>query len=115
MTADNKTTPGSTVAASADQASASADAAAAPMSRRLTTPLTPAPRTHLLSNTQYHVMLTNAGSGVSTCRGLDVTRWREDATREAYGQFAYIRDLVAERGLVGRLPADLPDARDATR
>ncbi len=93
VTADNKTAPGSTVAASADHASASADAAAAPMSRRLTTPFTPAPRTHLLSNTQYHIMLTNAGSGVSTCRGLDMTRWREDAAREAYGQFAYIRDL----------------------
>ena len=32
-------------------------------------------------------MLTNAGSGYSTCRGLDVTRWREDATRDAWGQF----------------------------
>ncbi len=68
--------------------------AAAPMSRRLTTPFTPAPRTHLLSNTQYHIMLTNAGSGVSTCRGLDMTRWREDAAREAWGQFAYVRDIA---------------------
>ena len=92
---DDKTAPGSTVAASADQAAATADAAAAPMSRRLTTPFTPVPRTHLLSNTQYHVMLTNAGSGVSTCRGLDMTRWREDAAREAYGQFVYVRDLGA--------------------
>ena len=40
-------------------------------------------------------MLTNAGSGFSTCRGLDVTRWREDAAREAWGQFVYIRDLGA--------------------
>ena len=70
----------------------------APMSRRLTTPATPVPRTHLLSNSAYHVMITNAGSGYSTCRGLDVTRWREDPTREAWGQFCYIRDV--QRDLV---------------
>ncbi len=85
--------------------------AVAPMSRRLTTPFTPGPRTHLLSNTQYHVLLTNAGSGVSTCRGLDMTRWREDAAREGYGQFAYVRDVARGAGVVGRLPAGLPDAR----
>ncbi len=72
--------------------------AGTPMSRRLTTPFTPVPRTHILSNTQYHVMLTNAGSGSSTCRGLDVTRWREDAAREAWGQFCYVRDIT--RGVV---------------
>ncbi len=66
---------------------------AAPMSRRLTTPFTPAPRTHILSNGQYHVLLTNAGSGVSTCRGLDITRWREDAAKEGHGSFLYIRDV----------------------
>ena len=63
------------------------------MSRRLSTPATPSPRTHLLSNTQYGVMLTNSGSGYSTCRGLDVTRWREDSTRDAHGFFIYIRDV----------------------
>ena len=63
------------------------------MSRRLTTPHTPHPRTHLLSNGQYHVMVTSAGSGQSTCRGLDVTRWREDRTRDNWGQFVYLRDL----------------------
>ncbi len=64
-----------------------------PLSRRLTTPQTPAPRTHLLSNGQYTVMLTNAGAGFSTWRGLDVTRWREDRTRDNWGQFCYVRDL----------------------
>ena len=85
--------------ASADRPrTAPAATAAAPMSRRLTTPFTPVPRTHILSNTQYHVLLTNAGSGVSTCRGLDMTRWREDAAREGYGQFVYMRDVG--KGLV---------------
>ena len=70
----------------------------APMSRRLTSPATPAPRTNLLSNSQYHVMITNAGSGYSTCRGVDVTRWREDPTCETWGQFCYVRDV--QRDLV---------------
>ena len=63
------------------------------MSRRLSTPTSPVPRTHLLSNGQYNVMLTNAGSGSSVCRGIDVTRWRADATLDDTGQFIYIRDL----------------------
>ncbi|AMV40689.1 glucoamylase family protein [Planctomyces sp. SH-PL62] len=68
------------------------------LSRRLTTPATIAPRTHLLSNSRYHVMVTNAGSGASSALGVDVTRWREDPAREAYGQFLYIRDVSS--GLV---------------
>ncbi len=64
-----------------------------PMSRRVTTPHTPHPRTHLLSNGRYNIMVTNAGSGRSTWRDLDVTRWREDRTRDCWGQFCYVRDL----------------------
>ena len=63
-----------------------------PVRRRITTPDTPAPRTHLLSNGRYTVMLTNAGGGFSRCRDLDVTRWRADPTTDAYGQFVYVRD-----------------------
>jgi cyclic beta-1,2-glucan synthetase len=87
-----------------------------PMSRRLTTPVTPAPRTHLLSNSRYHVMITNAGSGYSACRGVDVTRWRADATCEAWGQFCYIRDI--HRGLVwsaGFQPICRPSAAHEVR
>ncbi|MBY0523380.1 MAG: glycosyl transferase family 36 [Gemmataceae bacterium] len=65
------------------------------LSRRLTTPLTPRPRTHLLSNGNYSLMITNAGSGFSRCGTLDVTRWREDPTRDHWGQFCYVRDLTA--------------------
>jgi cyclic beta-1,2-glucan synthetase len=64
-----------------------------PMSRRLTTPDTPYPRIHLLSNRQYSVMVTNAGAGYSVCRDLDVSRWREDRTCDGWGQFCYVRDL----------------------
>jgi cyclic beta-1,2-glucan synthetase len=62
------------------------------LSRRLTSPFTIAPRTHLLSNSRYHVMITNAGSGYSKIEDLDVTRWRADPTCERWGQFYYVRD-----------------------
>ena len=51
------------------------------------------PNVCLLSNGRYTVMLTQAGSGYSTCDGIDVTRWREDATSDCWGQFFCIRDL----------------------
>jgi cyclic beta-1,2-glucan synthetase len=53
----------------------------------------PTPRTQLLSNGTYSVMITTAGSGYSRCGPLAVTRWREDATRDHWGSFIYIRDV----------------------
>jgi cellobiose phosphorylase len=53
------------------------------------------PQVALLSNGRYGVVITAAGSGCSTWRGLDVTRWREDATRDCWGQFCYVRDAAA--------------------
>ncbi len=64
-----------------------------PMSRRITTPYSVQPRTHLLSSGQYTVMVTNAGGSRATWRSLDVSRWREDRTRDDWGQFCYIRDF----------------------
>jgi cellobiose phosphorylase len=52
------------------------------------------PEIALLSNGSYGVMITSAGGGSSTWRDLDVTRWREDATRDCWGTFFYVRDLV---------------------
>ena len=48
---------------------------------------------HLLSNGRYHVVITSAGGGYSRWGNLAVTRWREDATRDCYGSFCYVRDL----------------------
>ena len=63
------------------------------------------PNVCLLSNGRYTVMLTQAGSGYSTCDGLDVTRWREDATSDCWGQFVYIRDVDGGRAWsAGRQP-----------
>ncbi|WP_428239590.1 GH36-type glycosyl hydrolase domain-containing protein [Gynuella sp.] len=55
-------------------------------------PDTQTPEVQLLSNGQYHVMLTNAGGGYSRCKDLAVTRWREDTTCDNWGSFIYLRD-----------------------
>ena len=59
------------------------------------TPHTPVPRVQLLSNGRYHVMITNAGGGYSRWNDMAVTRWREDSTRDNWGTFCYIRDLMS--------------------
>ncbi|HEY5035709.1 MAG TPA: glucoamylase family protein, partial [Chthoniobacterales bacterium] len=51
------------------------------------------PEVQLLSNGNYHVAVTNAGGGYSRWRDLAVTRWREDATRDDWGSFIYVRDV----------------------
>ena len=82
-----------------------------PVLRRFRSPHDPVPRTHLLSNGRYAVMLTAAGSGYSRWRDLAVTRWREDATRDCLGQYVFLRDVAERRGLVGGLPAERRRAR----
>jgi cellobiose phosphorylase len=51
------------------------------------------PETQLLSNGRYHVMVTNAGGSYSRWKDLAVTRWREDSTRDNWGNFCYLRDM----------------------
>jgi cyclic beta-1,2-glucan synthetase len=63
------------------------------VSRRLVGWRSAAPRTHILSNGQYSVMLSGNGGGYSRWRDLDVTRWRPDATLDNWGQFIYIRQM----------------------
>src|SRR5437879_5852367 len=53
----------------------------------------PTPRTQLLSNGTYSVMITTSGAGYSMCGPLAVNRWREDGTRDQWGSFCYVRDL----------------------
>jgi cellobiose phosphorylase len=57
-------------------------------------PAPPAPEIHLLSNGSYHVAISSAGGGYSRWRDLAVTRWREDATRDCWGTFVYLRELA---------------------
>jgi cellobiose phosphorylase len=62
--------------------------------RVFTNPTTSSPEVHLLSNGSYHVAISSAGGGYSRWHDLAVTRWREDATRDCWGTFVYIRDLA---------------------
>ncbi len=61
--------------------------------RVISTPDTPKPEVHLLSNGRYNVMVTNAGGGYSYWNDTAITRWREDSTCDNWGMFCYIRDL----------------------
>src|SRR4029078_1411807 len=64
-----------------------------PVLRRFTSPPDAIPRTHVLSNGRYAVMVTAAGSGYSRWRDIAVTRWREDATRDSWGSYLFLRDM----------------------
>jgi len=68
-----------------------------PVARSYPTPHTPAPATHFLSNGRYSVMVTNAGGGYSRWGDLAVTRYREDITRDCWGQYLLLRDTGAGR------------------
>ncbi len=63
-----------------------------PVVRRFKTPHDETPRTQLLSNGRYAVMLTAAGSGYSRWRDIAITRWREDLTRDCWGTYIFLRD-----------------------
>jgi len=63
------------------------------VSRAYETADLPTPRTQLLSNGTYSLMITTAGAGYSKCGPLAVTRWREDPTRDNWGSFIYVRDV----------------------
>ncbi|WP_342120568.1 GH36-type glycosyl hydrolase domain-containing protein, partial [Pseudoduganella sp. OTU4001] len=80
--------------ASAEQASvrSALPEQAAPM-RILNQATPPVPETQLLSNGRYHVMVSSAGGSYSRWNNLSVTRWREDSTRDNWGQFCYVQDV----------------------
>ena len=75
-----------------DEMRVAAPAASVPV-RRYRSPHTLFPHTQFLSNGHYVASVTNAGGGASVWRGLPVTRWRRDVTRDADGQFIYLRDV----------------------
>ncbi len=69
------------------------------------------PATHVLSNGQYTVMLTAAGSGYSNWNGLSLTRWREDGVCDDWGSYVYLRDRrTGKIWSAGHMPvATIPD------
>ncbi len=69
----------------------------APAGITFTTPHTSTPRTLLLSNGRYGLMITNSGGGYSQWGGMELTHWRSDQTCDAQGSFCYIHDLDQNR------------------
>lgn len=61
--------------------------------RRFTTPDFDLPKTHVLSNGNYFVGLTDKGTGYSRTRDADISRWREDPIIGSYGTFFYIENI----------------------
>ncbi len=51
------------------------------------------PRIQLLGHGELSTMISTLGAGVTTWRGMDIHRFREDATVDAYGLFAYVRNV----------------------
>jgi cyclic beta-1,2-glucan synthetase len=64
-----------------------------PTYRKFHSPHDRVPRTQILSNGNYAVMITGAGSGYSRWRDLAVTRWREDVTCDSWGTYTFLRDV----------------------
>lgn len=60
--------------------------------RHYTNPNSSSPRIQLLSNRNYSIMISTAGGGYSKCNDLTMTRWKEDATRDPYGSFIFIKN-----------------------
>ena len=61
-------------------------------------------------------MLTAAGSGYSRWRDIAVTRWREDATRDCWGSYIFLRDAqTGEVWSAGYQPSGIePDAYEVS-
>ena len=72
--------------------------------RRISSPHSPGPATHALSNGRLSTVITAAGSGYSKWQGLAVNRWREDATRDDFGSYFFIRDGAGRTWSAGYQP-----------
>jgi cyclic beta-1,2-glucan synthetase len=73
-------------------------------------------RLHLLGHGELSSIISASGGGVTTWKGMDVSRFREDAALDAGGTFLYVRDLTGQRmWSAGRQPTTVtPDYYDAS-
>jgi len=70
------------------------DGQRADISEIIDTPHTKIPRSRVLANEHYTLMLDNSGSGFSRYKGeIALTRWREDSLTNNYGQYFFVKDL----------------------
>ena len=60
-------------------------------------PPSAAPLIHLLGNGRLNTMVSSSGGNSSRRGDVAVTRWRDDATRDACGAFCYVRDPESGR------------------
>ena len=72
--------------------------------------------THLLSNGRYTVTLRSHGAGWSRWGQTGITRWRDDALRDASGAFIYLRLQEGKAPVsITRHPAPDPEAHYQSR
>ncbi len=69
----------------------------APSVSRFDSPHTRKPKTQLLGNGRYSLMVTNAGGGYSQWGDFEITRWRSDRTRDPWGTCCYIHEADSNR------------------
>lgn len=69
----------------------------APAANSFITPHTATPKSLLLSNGRYGLMVTNSAGGYSQWGEQELTRWQSDQTRDAQGTFCYIHEAEADR------------------
>jgi len=69
----------------------------APAGSSFSTPHTVTPRSLLLSNGRYGLMVTNSGGGYSQWGTLELTRWRSDPTCDSQGTFCYLHESDPDR------------------
>ncbi|HVI41544.1 MAG TPA: glucoamylase family protein, partial [Anaerovoracaceae bacterium] len=65
--------------------------------RRFTAPDFELPKSHILSNGNHSVMLTDKGTGYSRNKTVDISRWREDPIIDRYGMFFYVKNVTTNR------------------
>ncbi len=71
------------------------------------------PQVNLLSNGYYSVIISNMGSGYSSWRDVDLTRWQADGVQDSWGTWIYIQNkgsfenkegsFVARKNMVSRI------------
>jgi cyclic beta-1,2-glucan synthetase len=75
-------------------------------------PDAPYPQVHTLSNGSYSLLINAAGSGFSRRGGIELTRWRPDATLDDRGAWIYVEDRLDGRlWSVTRQPTMTPPDR----
>ena len=55
------------------------------------------PKVHMMSNGNYTVLLSDKGTGYSSIRNADISRWREDKVLDHYGMFFLVEQHISDK------------------